>query len=163
MIYDANGLTVCAGWIDGSTYFGFPPPAATPSPRGEAVPVPEDINSPERYLAPTPVGVFADISAALKMTVAPQPDPRRNLGFTTLLSVPREGLWQGSSALVNLAGETPADAVVRTSVAMHVSFATQRGTYPSSLMGAFAILRQSLITAGQFREAMALYERVGGR
>jgi imidazolonepropionase-like amidohydrolase len=162
LIYDANGLTVCAGWIDGSTYFGFPLPA-TPTPPARRGAVPADINSPERYLAPISAGVLADISAALKMTVPSQPDPRRNLGFTTLLSVPREGLWQGSSALVNLTGETAADMIVRSPVAMHVSFATRRGTYPSSLMGAFAILRQSLITADQYREALALYQHMGGR
>jgi imidazolonepropionase-like amidohydrolase len=162
LIYDAAGLTVCAGWIDGATYFGFPPPVRTPAPVRTG-PVPEDINSPERYLSPTPAGVFADTSAALRITVPSPPDPRRNMGFTTLLSTPREGLWQGASALVNLAGETPAEMIVRTPVAMHVSFATQRGAYPSSLMGAFAVLRQSLITARQYREALTLYEQVGGR
>src|SRR5260370_12299624 len=164
LIYDAKGLTVGAGWIDGATYFGFSalPPAITPVARSGATQIPEDINSPERYLSPTPSGVFADVSAAVKMTAPTVPDPRRNMGFTTVLSIPRDGLWQGSSALVNLAGNTAADMIVRTPVAMHVSFATARGSYPSSLMGAIAILRQSLVTAQQYREAVALYEKAGG-
>src|SRR6266540_1007509 len=102
MVYDAKGLTVCAGWIDAGTYFGFPPPVPIVAPattRTGAVPVPDDVNAPERYIFPTPAGVFADVAAALKMTAPTQPDPHRNLGFTTVLSVPREGLWQGSSAL----------------------------------------------------------------
>lgn len=163
LIYDAKGLTVCAGWIDGATYFGFPAlPPATTTARTGATQIPEDINSPDRYLSPTPSGVFADVSAAIKLTAPSVPDPRRNMGFTTVLSVPRDGLWQGSSALVNLAGATAADMIVRTPVAMHASFATARGSYPSSLMGAFAILRQSLVTAQQYREAVALYEKAGG-
>jgi imidazolonepropionase-like amidohydrolase len=166
LIYDAKGLTICAGWIDSATYFGFPPPVPALAPattRATPAPVPDDINAPERYLSPTPAGAFADVSAALKMTLPTQLDPHRNLGFTTVLSVPRDGLWQGSSALVNLAGATAADMIVIPSVAMHVSFATTRGTYPSSLMGAFAILRQSLIAAQQYREAQDLYAKVGGR
>ena len=69
LIYDAKGLTVCAGWIDGATYFGFPRPVRNLTLAGNApaerslqpgaAQVPEDINSPERYLSPTPAGVFA--------------------------------------------------------------------------------------------------------
>jgi imidazolonepropionase-like amidohydrolase len=162
LIYDAKGLTVCAGWIDAATYVGFPAVTPTPAARTGATAIPEDINAPERYLSPIPAGVFADVSAALKLTAPSQPDPRRNLGFTTVLSVPREGLWQGSSALVNLAGATAPDRIVRTPVAMHVSFATARGSYPSALMGAIAILRQTLVTAQQYREAVGLYEKAGG-
>ena len=49
LVYDAKGLTVCAGWIDASTYFGFPPPVPVPAPPAAgrtAVSVPEDINAP---------------------------------------------------------------------------------------------------------------------
>ncbi|MBI1787949.1 MAG: amidohydrolase family protein [Acidobacteria bacterium] len=166
-VYDAKGLTVYPGLIDSYTHFGFPPPVRpTGGPQGGGgfgqASVPEDVNSPERYLAPKPVNLNADLSAAAKMAVSNQPDPRRNLGFTTVLAVPRDGNWQGSSALVNLAG-APSEMVVRASLAMHVSFGSQRGSYPSSLMGVFAVLRQTLLTAQQYRDALALYEKTGGR
>ena len=37
----------------------------------------------------------------------------------TVLSIPRDGHWQGTSALVNLAGNA-SDAVIVSPVAMHV-------------------------------------------
>ncbi len=163
-IYDAKGLTVYAGWIDSYTHFGFAPVARPSAGTTAASAAPDDVNSPEKYLSPKPVGVFPDVSSALKMTPPATPDARRGLGFTAVLSVPREGIWQGSSALVNLGGVAPAEAVVRAGAGMHVSFARQPGrTYPNSLMGVFAVLRQSLVTAQQHREAEALYEQAGGR
>src|SRR5882672_7075421 len=51
LVYDAKGLTVCAGWIDSATNFGFPPPAPVLVPatgRTTPAPVPDDINAPER-------------------------------------------------------------------------------------------------------------------
>src|SRR5437764_15390866 len=44
LIYDAKGLTVCAGWIDGATYFGFPPPPPAPTLRPVVVQVRADVN-----------------------------------------------------------------------------------------------------------------------
>src|SRR5712692_7954075 len=131
-IYDAKGLPVYPGLIDACSHYGFPAPAptntvtrfSTAAPTTTPAPVSDDINAPERYLNPKPTGVNADVQAATKMTIPTQPDPRRNLGFTTVLTVPRDGNWQGASALVNLAGATAADAVVRSPVAMHVAFGT---------------------------------------
>lgn len=37
---------------------------------------------------------------------------------------------------------------------MHASFATQTRGYPGSLMGVFAVLRQTLLTAQQYREKL---------
>ncbi len=183
-IYDAKGLTVYAGWIDAYTHYGLAALArsttltlatATPAtpglgPPGAGAAVPEDINSGDRYLWPKPSGVNAEVVAAARITIPAQPDARRSLGFTTVLSVPREGSWQGTSALVNLGSGPAPEAVVRPAAAMHASFQTggQAGGgfgrgYPGSLMGVFAVLRQSLLNAQQYREALALYEQNGGR
>ena len=163
-IYDAKGLTVYAGWIDGYTHFGFAAAPRTSGGTAAGGATPDDVNSPEQYISPKPGGVFPDVSAALKIAMPTTPDARRGLGFTAVLSVPREGIWQGTSALVNLSGTATGEMVVRDAVGMHVSFARQAGrTYPNSLMGVFAVLRQSLITAQQHRDAAALYAVSGGR
>jgi imidazolonepropionase-like amidohydrolase len=83
-----------------------------------------------------------------------------------VLAAPREGHWQGTSALVNLAGASVGQAVVASPVAMHVSFATffaSGRAYPTSLMGVMAALRQSLVKAQQYRDAMKLFEESGRR
>ncbi len=159
-VYDATGQTVYPGLIDAYTHYGFPPAAPLPprplGPVAPPVPVPDDINSPDRYLWPKPIGVNADFVAAERLAFPSQPDPRRSLGFTTVLAAARDGNWQGASALVNLAGDSAAEAVLLSPVAMHVSFNTPNARgYPGSLMGVFAVLRQTLLTAQQYREKLS--------
>jgi hypothetical protein len=65
----------------------------------------------------------------------------------------------GQSALIQLAGETPQQMIIRSPVAMNVGFTPLRGSYPGSLMGVFASLRQMLLDAQRYRESMQVYER----
>ena len=89
-----------------------------------------------------------------------QIEAARNAGITTAFSAPRTGIWMGQSALINLAGDTPQQMIVRSPVAMHVGFTPLRtGTFPNSLLGVFAALRQSLLDAQRYREAQQIYER----
>ena len=83
----------------------------------------------------------------------------RNIGITTALTSPRTGIWMGQSALINLSGDTPQQMIVRSPVAMHVGFTPLRGTYPGSLMGVFATLRQMMLDAQRYRDSMQIYER----
>jgi len=84
----------------------------------------------------------------------------RNTGITTALTLPRAGIWMGQSALINLAGETPQQMIVRSPVAMHVGFTPLRtGGYPGSLLGVFSTLRQMMLDAQRYRDSMQIYER----
>jgi imidazolonepropionase-like amidohydrolase len=66
----------------------------------------------------------------------------------------------GQSALINLAGDTPQQMIVRSPVAMHVSFTPLRGgTYPGSLLGVFSTLRQMMLDAQRYRDSLQIYER----
>ncbi|HEY0082805.1 MAG TPA: amidohydrolase family protein, partial [Pyrinomonadaceae bacterium] len=84
----------------------------------------------------------------------------RNAGLTAALTAPREGIFMGQSAVINLAGETPQAMIVRSPVALHVGFTPLRtGTYPASLLGVFAAIRQMMLDAHRYREALAVYEK----
>ena len=62
-----------------------------------------------------------------------QIEAARQMGITTALSAPRQGIWMGQSALINLAGDTTQEMIVRSPVAMHVGFTPLRsGVYPNS-------------------------------
>ena len=65
----------------------------------------------------------------------------------------------GQSALINLAGDTPHQMIVKSPVAMHVGFTPLRGSYPGSLMGVFATLRQMMLDAQRYRDSLQIYER----
>ncbi|HEU4993534.1 MAG TPA: amidohydrolase family protein [Gemmatimonadaceae bacterium] len=87
-------------------------------------------------------------------------DGVRGAGITTALASPRDGIFMGQSALINLAGGTAQDMLVRSPVALHVGFTPLRaGGYPNSLMGVFASLRQMLLDAQRYRDLQAAYAR----
>jgi len=69
----------------------------------------------------------------------------RNLGFGTVLTHQRDGMARGTSALVLLGSESEHEMIVKPQASAHYSFikGTSRQNYPSSRMGAIALLRQT--------------------
>lgn len=79
----------------------------------------------------------------------------RKLGFGTVLSAQRDGIARGTSALVLLGEEEVAKMVLKEKVANLLSFNKGSSTqdYPSSLMGAIALLRQTYLDAQWYAES----------
>jgi hypothetical protein len=67
------------------------------------------------------------------------------VGITTVLVAPERGIYAGQSVLLNVNGDKAEPMVIKSPVALHVNFTTASGTYPSSLMGTMAFLRQSFL------------------
>jgi imidazolonepropionase-like amidohydrolase len=89
-----------------------------------------------------------------------QIESARSSGLTAALTAPRDGIFVGQSALVNLSGDTPQQMIVKSPVALHIGFTPLRtGGYPNSLMGVFASLRQMLLDAQRYREASIIYDK----
>ncbi|MDQ3041935.1 MAG: amidohydrolase family protein, partial [Acidobacteriota bacterium] len=87
-------------------------------------------------------------------------ETNRNAGFTTVLTVSREGVFNGQSAVINLAGESVSEMIIRPAFAEHFSFVTLRsGQYPTSLMGTFSALRQMLLDAQRLQENRKAYDK----
>jgi imidazolonepropionase-like amidohydrolase len=84
-------------------------------------------------------------------------EANRNAGFTTVLTVGREGIFNGQSAIINLAGASVSEMVVKPAFAEHFTFTTLRGSqYPSSLLGTFSAFRQMLLDAQRLQEIQKL-------
>ena len=81
----------------------------------------------------------------------------RAKGYTAALIVPHQGIFRGSSALVSLGDRPVKSQVIREKVAQHLSFSGRRrgGGYPNSLMGAIALIRQTLLDARWYQQARA--------
>lgn len=164
-VIDGKDLTVYPGIIDAYSNLGMPEAAPAPSPGGgaaafllaQARPAP----SPSGPNSTQPVGLQPEVMAEDIFRVGgDQIDSVKNAGITTVLSVPRGGIWMGQSALMNLAGDTPQQMTVRSPVALHIGFQPLRGgTYPNSLLGVFSALRQMLFDAQTYRESKQIYER----
>jgi imidazolonepropionase-like amidohydrolase len=110
-VVDATGKTLYPGLVDALTTIGLVEVAA----------VPATIDSTE----------VGDMNPHARAWVALHPAselipvPRAN-GVTTVLSAPVGGLVSGQSALVRLAGTTPAAMVVKAPAALHVVYPSGR-------------------------------------
>lgn len=163
-VIDGTGLTIYPGLIDSYTNLALPEPPASPSPSPGgggggffAAPPARPAGGPNSTQPPglQPEVMVEDVIRSGGNEI----ESARNIGITTALTSPRTGIWMGQSALINLSGETPQQMIVRSPVAMHVGFTPLRGTYPGSLMGVFATLRQMMLDAQRYRDSMAIYER----
>jgi imidazolonepropionase-like amidohydrolase len=88
-------------------------------------------------------------------------------GITNALSTPAEGnLIAGQSAVINLAGETAEQLVVKSPAALHINLGeASKQTYgakdkpPGTRMGEMAMLRQAFLKAQHYREEQEAYAK----
>src|ERR1051325_9751979 len=165
-VIDGTGLTVYPGLIDSYTNLGLPEPAPSPSPGagggGALFFLQQQQQRPASGPNSTqPAGLQPEVMVEdVIRSGGNEIESSRNVGITTALTLPRSGIWMGQSALINLSGETPQQMIVRSPVAMHVGFTPLRGGgYPGSLLGVFSSLRQMMLDAQHYRDAMQIYER----
>jgi imidazolonepropionase-like amidohydrolase len=155
-VFDGTGLTVYPGFIDALTNLGLPaaparPPGGGPGQAAAQAPSTSNSNYPEA-LRPEQ-SVFDDLRAG-----EAQFEAVRNAGFTTVLTVSRSGIFNGQSAVIDLAGDTVAAMTIKTPFAEHVTFNTAGGgVYPTALMGTFSALRQMFLDAQRLQEYQKLY------
>ncbi len=160
-VIEAAGMTVYPGLIDAHTDLGLPsapspqvtvrtggaPPAAPPAP---PQPAPPSHTQPEFF-------------AARRLEAGgPRLESARAAGITTALTIGRTGIFIGHSALINLAGDTPQKMVVKSPVALHIGFSPTGGvggSFPTSLMGVFAHIRQMLLDAQHYAAQWERYRQ----
>ncbi|MFN3875990.1 MAG: amidohydrolase family protein, partial [Flavobacteriales bacterium] len=78
----------------------------------------------------------------------------REQGYALVVAHRMDGIARGTSAAIALIDEPPVKSIVRADVAAHFSFrkGSSPDNYPSSLMGAIALLRQALLDAKWYAE-----------
>ncbi|HXH19452.1 MAG TPA: amidohydrolase family protein, partial [Chitinophagales bacterium] len=79
----------------------------------------------------------------------------RKSGFGTVLAHQRDGIARGSGVLVTLGNERENKEIVKGIASAHYSFdkGSSLQDYPSSLMGAIALLRQTYLDAAWYAQA----------
>lgn len=80
-------------------------------------------------------------------------DDLRKQGFGSVLTVQKDGIVRGSGALVNLTSLKENESIIKDRAAAFYSFhkGTSPQDYPSSLMGAIALLRQTYYDAEWYK------------
>jgi hypothetical protein len=162
-VIEGKGLTVYPGFIDGFTDVGLAvAPAASggggensrPSGTGNATPI---SRGPEDRPATTPWRNATDEINPADTRI----ENWRSAGFTTTVSAPKGGMFPGQAAVLDLEGERAGNLVVKGPVAVPVSLQAPGGfrSYPGSLMGSIAYVRQVWLDANWSTQAEAAYDK----
>ena len=156
-VIDGKGLVVYPGLIDMGTAVGLDVPAIQ---RPQNPRTSEDVERWKRSVI-----LRAHLEAANHVrTDASELGQLAAAGITTALAIPRGEVFRGQSALLRtkapeddpqigaLADPRSGLFVMRTPVAIHVTFArrTSGESYPASLMGVIAFVRQTFLDAQHY-------------
>ena len=142
-VIDAKGLHVYPGLFDAQTSLGFSTPTRG---RGESAAASE----------PTPDSLAI---RTIKLSES-DAEAKRATGVTTILAAPANGIFNGQSVVLNLGKGAVESRVLKNPAALHISFSPRpTWTFPDSLMGVMAMLRQTFLDADQYGQARAIYER----
>src|SRR6266545_635040 len=161
-IWKGDSLTVYPGLID-----AFVMPAEPPAPAPESSANPGQPRRPAPPPPAPPRGAAHELPSVRPETrmVESLPLPKdqvealRAAGFTAVQAAPRAGILRGTSAVVGLSDGTPNASLVRDDAAQVIALEPARNGYPSSLMGAIAVIRQSLLDARWYHEVQSTYRR----
>jgi Amidohydrolase family len=157
-VIDGKGLTVYPGLVDSFTDVGIPPAPPAGGEGGGPRRAQEPARGPEDRPSSMPWRSAADeVSLADKRIEA-----WRAGGFTTVVSAPKGGFFPGQAAVLDFAGERAGELVVKSPVAIPVSFeiGDRFGSgFPSSLMGVLAYVHQVWLDGEWSVKAQTIYEK----
>ena len=164
-VIEGKGLTVYPGLIDALSTLGIadaaPAPgvrAATPAaaPTASSTPAPAPARGPEDRPMTTSWVNAADMIKPTDTRI----EKFRSAGFTSAVTFPNKGIFAGQGAVINLAGEQPGQMIVAGPVGQYITLTTGGFTsFPGSLLGVFAYIRQVYIDAAHYKAEKAAYQR----
>jgi imidazolonepropionase-like amidohydrolase len=151
MVYDMKGKWIYASFVDSYTTYGMPEPKRGPW-------------SPFNQTESSRAGAFGwndalkpDNDASKTFTSnAEAAEEFRNLGFGTVMTFMKDGIARGTGACVTLNAEDGDNMVMlkdRAANCFSFDKGTSRQDYPSSLMGAIALIRQTNYDAQWYESA----------
>ncbi|HEX8516624.1 MAG TPA: amidohydrolase family protein [Bacteroidia bacterium] len=148
VVIDLKGKTIYPGLIDPYTNYGMPEVKKT---QGWGTQMESSVKGAYGWNAAIKAEteahrIFADDSKTA--------EELRKLGFSTVNTFQRDGIARGSSAVVTLADGRENALVIKDKAAAMYSFdkGTSSQDYPSSLMGAIALLRQTYLDADWYKK-----------
>jgi imidazolonepropionase-like amidohydrolase len=156
-VIEGKGLIVYPGFIDSFTDVGIPSVPAPAAGESGSRPQATASRGPEDRPGSTPWRSGADEASLSDKRV----ETWRSAGFTTVISAPKGGMLPGQASLLDLGGERNGDMVVKTPVAVPVSLQPAGGfaSFPGSLMGSLAYVRQVWLDTDWSTKAQAIYEK----
>jgi imidazolonepropionase-like amidohydrolase len=163
-IIDGQGVTVYPGLIDALSTVGLTEPPAPAAPNRSETPATPRFGAQEPVMPVEQGPQFRPFTttwvraADLVNPTDHRIEETRSAGFTSVIAFPSTGIFAGEGALLNLSGENQGRMVVASPVGQYVTLATHGfGTYPGSLMGVIAYVRQVSFDADHYKLEMQAY------
>ncbi len=157
-VIDGTDLTVYPGFINGLSTWGIPASATPQSPTAAQLRPQARVHGPEDR----PQTYSFERAADLVSPSDNRLDEARAAGFTTSATFPNRGIFEGLGAMVDLAGERGRDMVIAQPIGQEIVFRMGGGgmgrSFPSSLMGNIAYVRQLYLDLHQYKEAKQIYD-----
>jgi imidazolonepropionase-like amidohydrolase len=147
VVRDLSGKTIYPAFIDLHTDYGMPAAAEEAKAGGAA------------HWNPC-------VQAQQRASTLLEPDPTaaedlRQVGFGAVVTFPKGGIFRGAGALVLLDRMRPNRMILAEDVAQALSLRYRSGRqYPVSLMGAVALIRQTLLDTQWYEEAWTKFRQV---
>ena len=161
VVIDCSGKFIYPSFIDLYSDYGIPSAEREGGRGGRAAGSPADFFRQPAQIESTTKGAFNWNQAVHPETDASKlfnvddtkAKPLRDAGFGTVLSHVKDGIARGTGVVVTLANENENLVIVKTKASAHYSLnkGTSTQSYPSSLMGSVALLRQTYIDGAWYK------------
>ncbi|AXY75797.1 amidohydrolase [Paraflavitalea soli] len=152
VVVDCNGKFIYPSFIDAYSDYGITAP--TRQLGGFNFSAPAQLTSNQKGAFGWNQAIHADVEAA-KLFNADEAKAKtlRDIGFGTVLTHQKDGIARGTGVIVTLADEKENLVMVKEKASAHYSLNKGASTqsYPSSMMGVIALLRQSYIDAAWYK------------
>ncbi|MFC1573615.1 amidohydrolase family protein [Candidatus Latescibacterota bacterium] len=143
VVKDIGGKSIYPGFIDLYSHYGMPQSVS-------------DTTGPQNW---NPVVRAERKAADLFQTDKNEAQNLRKIGFTTVATLPRTGIFRGESALAMLTDDVPNSALLKEGMVQSISLHANSSDYPRSLQGRIALIRQTLYDARWYRDAWKAYNK----
>jgi imidazolonepropionase-like amidohydrolase len=157
VVIDCSGKYIYPSFIDLYSDYGMPVPEGRAAGRGATgfdFRAPAQITSNTKGAYNWNQAIHPETDASRLFTTSEtEAKPLRETGFGTVLSHVKEGIARGTGVVVTLTDENDNYAIVkqRASANYSLSKGTSTQSYPSSLMGSIALLRQTYLDAQWYK------------
>jgi imidazolonepropionase-like amidohydrolase len=155
-VIEGAGLTVYPGFVNALSNWGLLAAPAAGRGATATTPAAPRVHGPEDR----PQNYSYERAADSLNPEDKKLEAARAAGFTSSATFPDEGIFRGLGAYINLAGDNGRAMVVAEPIGQEIALARSRGfsrTFPGSLMGYIAYVRQIYLDLGQYEQAKTLY------
>lgn len=152
VVIDCKGKYIVPSFIDIYSDYGIAAPQRSAAPFNYSAPAQLTSNIKGAY--GWNQAIKADVNGAAVFSAdAAKAKALRDIGFGTVLTHQKDGIARGTGVVVSLADVKENLSIIKEKASAHYSFnkGTSTQSYPGSLMGAIALLRQTYLDAQWYK------------